>query len=957
MDDLISEFLTETGESLEVIDSELVRFEKNPEDRAILDNIFRLLHTVKGTCGFLGLPRLEAVAHAGETLLGKFRDGDLTVTPPMVTLVLHAIDQIKVILEVIEETSGEPEGDDGELIKRLEDASMGRSPEGAEAAGKSKPAADVEAPVAEVPVDVPGDATADDLPEGFDADLGRDLRPGEVSLADLEAAFNDTPAEVEAPADESSEAATASDAPKLGIGDFDPILGRELRPGEVSAAELEAAFGSAEAEVDVENTGADLDVITADMTTEEALQIAVAELSGGDDSGAEAASGGVKVSKTVRVAVEVLETLMTTVSELVLTRNQLMQAARAAEDEELKGPLQRLSAVTGELQDGVMKTRMQPIGDAWRKLPRIIRDASHDLDKKIELEMEGSETELDRQVLELIKDPLTHMIRNSADHGLETPEIREAAGKDPKGTIKLKAYHEGGHIIIAISDDGAGLNTKRIGEKALEKGLTTHEELAQMTDGQIHRYIFAAGFSTAAKVTNLSGRGVGMDVVRTNIEQIGGIIDVSSSAGKGSTFTIKIPLTLAIVSALIVGCEDQRFAIPQLSVRELVRVGAGSEHAVESLNGSRIMRLRDQLMPLIDLHEALGIGEAKFQTADDTGFVIVLDAGGRNVGLVVDNVLDTEEIVVKPLSDSLRGASAYSGATILGDGSVLMILDPNGLAGDIVSAMEEDNEADRAHRRAAETNDTQRLLLVRAGGDSVKAVPLALVTRLEEFEVKNIEVTNGQHVVQYRGRLMPIIPLGTKIGANEGGRQPVLVFAEERTAMGLAVDDIVDVVEERVDLQMSSNNPGVIGSAVIKGDATDVMDIGWHLDQIQSGGVQRAAQAKRRNVLLVDADAFARRMIAPLLVAAGYDVTPTGGLHEVRAIADAGDNFDALVGDPAALEKIQSEGLWADVPTLAVTDWPDGNQSDNLTEIVPKSDRGALIAALDRVSQDEEEAA
>ena len=948
MDDLISEFLTETGESLEVIDSELVRFEKNPEDRAILDNIFRLLHTVKGTCGFLGLPRLEAVAHAGETLLGKFRDGDLAVTPPMVTLVLHAIDQIKVILEAIEETSNEPEGNDAELIKRLEDASMSRNAEGAEATTETSDAPKIEQTVADVP--------GDEAPHGYDADLARDLRPGEVSLADLEAAFNDTAAEVDVP-EANAEDVAVEGVPKLGIGDFDPILGRDLRPGEVSAAELEAAFESAEPDVELVTTSTTPDVITADMTAEEALQVAVAELSGGDSAGRNGKSGGVKVSKTVRVAVEVLETLMTTVSELVLTRNQLMQTARASEDEELKGPLQRLSAVTGELQDGVMKTRMQPIGDAWRKLPRIIRDASHDLKKKIDLEMEGSETELDRQVLELIKDPLTHMIRNSADHGLETPEIREAAGKPAKGIIKLKAYHEGGHIIISISDDGAGLNTKRIGEKALEKGLTTFEELGQMTDGQIHRYIFAPGFSTAAKVTNLSGRGVGMDVVRTNIEQIGGIIDVSSTAGKGSTFTIKIPLTLAIVSALIVGCEDQRFAIPQLSVRELVRVGEGSDHAVESLNGSRVMRLRDQLMPLIDLHEALGIGEAKFKTAGDTGFVIVLDAGGRNVGLVVDNVLDTEEIVVKPLSESLRSVSAYSGATILGDGSVLMILDPNGLAGDIVSAMEEDTDADRAHRKTTESIDTQRLLLVRAGGQGVKAVPLALVTRLEEFEVKNIEIANGQHVVQYRGRLMPIVPLGTEIGATEGGRQPVLVFAEERTAMGLAVDDIVDVVEERIDLQMSSNNPGVIGSAVIKGVATDVLDIGWHLDQIRTGGVQRAAQSRRRQVLLVDADAFARRMIAPLLVAAGYDVTPVGGMHEVRAINEAGDVFDALVGDPAALEKIREEGMWADVPTLAVTDWPESSHSATLTEILPKSDRGALIAALDRVSQDEEEAA
>ena len=923
MDDLISEFLTETGESLDVIDAELVRFENNPEDRAILDNIFRLLHTVKGTCGFLGLPRLEAVAHAGETLLGKFRDGDLAVTPPMVTLVLQSIDQIKVILRNIEETGNEPAGEDGELIGRLEDASQGRVTEPVETAE---------------PVET--------VPEGWDADLGRELRPGEVSLADLEAAFLTTEAEVEIPT-----SAEAPAAEHLGVGDFDPELGRELRPGEVSVAELEAAFNSAEPEAGMAPAG-----ITPDMSTTEALQTAVAELKGGDDH-VMGGDGAPRMQQTVRVGVDVLDALMTTVSELVLTRNQLMQTIRGLEDEDLKVPLQRLSAVTGELQDGVMKTRMQPIGDAWRKLPRIIRDVSTDLGKKIELVMDGSDTELDRQVLELIKDPLTHMVRNSADHGLEIPADRVKAGKPEKGVITLKAFHEGGHIIISIADDGMGLNTARIGEKALDKGLVTQEELAAMTEQQIHRFIFAPGFSTAAKVTNLSGRGVGMDVVRNNIEQIGGVVDVTSTAGKGSHFKIKIPLTLAIVSALIIGSHNQRFAIPQLAVRELVRVGAGSDHAVESLSGARVMRLRDRLMPLVDLQEVLGVSQSSVETGDeakvDTGFVVVLDAGGRNVGLIVDNVLDTEEIVVKPLSDSLRGVGAYSGATILGDGTVIMILDPNGLAGEIVTSMEDEAHYAANAAAAAEPQNTQRLLLVRAGGTEAKAVPLALVTRLEEFQPDTIETTNGRLVVQYRGRLMPIVPLGGQIGGMQGQRQPVLVFSEGHGAIGLAVDQIVDVVEERVDLQMRSDKPGIIGSAIIKGKATDVVDIAWHLEQAQAGNIQRRTSRRRRRVLLVDADAFARRMIAPLLAAAGYDVTPTGGMHEVMAIAEAGEQFDALVGDPAALEKIRAQGLWANLPALAVTDWPEDTKAEGLTVVLPRSDRGALIAALDEASDQE----
>ena len=487
MDDLLREFLTETNESLDVVDVELVRFEQDPNNAKILDNIFRLVHTIKGTCGFLGLPRLEALAHAAETLMGKFRDG-MPVTGDAVTLILSTIDRIKQILEELEAQQQEPAGQDRDLIDELERMV-------------------IEAPAAKPHVAAAPQPQADDTDAAGSLVyqiLERPLRPGEVSLDDLEKAFRDTV--VEAPP---------------------PVRKPAAKPERAVAPEEEKH------ESKVSN-------------------------------------------QSIRVNVETLEHLMTMVSELVLTRNQLLEIVRRHEDSEFKVPLQRLSNVTAELQEGVMKTRMQPIGNAWQKLPRIVRDLATELNKHIELEMHGAETELDRQVLDLIKDPLTHMVRNSADHGLENPAERRALGKPEKGTIRLSAYHEGGHIIIEIADDGRGLNTAKIKSKAISNGLIGEAQAEKLTDAQIHKYIFAAGFSTAAKVTSVSGRGVGMDVVRNNIDQIGGTVEVNSVLGEGSSFVIKIPLTLAIVSALIVEASGDRFAIPQLSVIELVRAQTNS---------------------------------------------------------------------------------------------------------------------------------------------------------------------------------------------------------------------------------------------------------------------------------------------------------------------------------------------------------------------------------------------
>jgi two-component system chemotaxis sensor kinase CheA len=533
------------------------------------------------------------------------------------------------------------------------------------------------------------------------------------------------------------------------------------------------------------------------------------------------AKESVLAASSIRVNVDVIENLMTLISELVLTRNQLMQLQRMQKGGEYKVPLQRLSHITSELQDGVTRMRMQPIGNAWAKLPRIVRDLCVESGKKIELIQRGAETELDRQVLEMIKDPLTHMIRNSADHGIEGVADRRAAGKSETGTITLEAYHEGGHIFIRIADDGRGLDADRIRRKAIANGLTTEAELAAMNEQQILQFVFRAGFSTAEKVTSVSGRGVGMDVVRTNVERIGGAIEMTSTAGLGTTFLIKIPLTLAIVSALIVESAGQRFAVPQINVIELVRASDRSSTRIEIIKNAPVLRLRDRLLPLVSLRTLLELGE---DTGKEDRFILVSQVGAFTFGVVVDRVFDTEEIVVKPVAPILRGNPYYAGNTILGDGSVIMILDPNGIAG---SAGQGQAQAVAAKADVAVQKESEKtsLLLFRAGNAETKAVPLETVARIEEVEVQSIEHVGGRPVVQYRNHLMPLIVIDSDHAWKVSGKQQILVFDKGGRALGIAVDEVMDIARDHVALELSANREGLLGSAIIAGKATDLVDI------------------------------------------------------------------------------------------------------------------------------------
>ena len=890
MDDLLTEFLTETNESIDTVDNELVRLEQNPNDKAVLDNIFRLVHTIKGTCGFLGLPRLESVAHSAENVLGKFRDGELFVTPGLVSQILEALDTIKMILQGLEQTGNEPEGDDSDLIARLDLA----------AEGKFEDAAPVAAPE---PAPVVADSRAE-----TEKLLGRSLKPGEVTLDELEAAFAAAagPEEIEA-------AAPPAPAPKA-----EPKKPRvEAKP---AAAPVEARDGE---------------------------------------------DGGAKGNQSIRVSVDLLEGLMNLVSELVLTRNQLLQIARRNENSEFSVPLQRLSQCTTELQEGVMKTRMQPIGNAWSKLPRIIRDLSHELDKKIELEMKGADTELDRQVLELIKDPLTHMVRNSADHGIEMPAERVAKGKSETGHVRLNAYHEGGHIIIEIADDGRGLNVDRLRQKIVEVGLVSEAEAEGMSDNQIHKFIFHPGLSTAEKVTSVSGRGVGMDVVKSNIEKIGGTIELDSVAGKGTRFAIKIPLTLAIVSALIVESGGERFAVPQISVLELVRAAPGSEYRIEFVNNAPVLRLRSRLLPLVHLHRILGL-EPKTANDNDEAFIVVTQVGSFTFGIVVDEVFDTEEIVVKPVAPILKNLSVYSGNTILGDGSVIMILDPNGVANATATVQHNQQEDSQEVRARSLENEHESMLLFRAGSENPKAVPLSLVARLEDIDVSTIEFADGKPMVQYRGSLMPLVTVDDKCQLVTEGRQAVLVFADGDKTMGLAVDQILDIVETELKIELSSESNGRLGTAVVAGKVTEIMDVGHYLklafkDYLRAKPQElNAANAQQPRVLLIDDSSFFRNMLKPLLAAGGYDVTSVSSAEEALALREEGEVFDLIISDiemPGLngfefAAEVRGQGRWADTPLVALSSLASGadfekGRAAGFNDYVAKFDRDSLLSILD----------
>ncbi len=671
------------------------------------------------------------------------------------------------------------------------------------------------------------------------------------------------------------------------------------------------------------------------------------------------------VDANIRVGVGLLDKLMDLVGELVLTRNQILQFNVEREDPALNATSQRLNLITTELQEGVMKTRMQPIGVVWNKLPRVVRDMATTLGKQIHLQMEGAETELDRTIIEAIKDPLMHVIRNSCDHGIETPEIRIKAGKPPQGVLTLRAYHEGGQVNIEIADDGAGIDVSRLKRKALENGLLRSEQVDKLNDREALSLIFLAGFSTAKTVTNFSGRGVGMDVVKSHIEKIGGVVDVFSRLGEGATVKIRIPLTLAIIPGLVITSGGERFVIPQVSLLELIRLEADqSGKHIEYVHGTPVYRRRGSLLPIAYLNRVLGL-----KTADEAEAVsmVVLQAEERQFGLIVDGINDTQEIVVKPLGKQLKGLTLYAGATIMGDGRVALILDVLGIgqrSGVLLTEFQEQARASGQQKVDLELTQ-QRLLLFRAGTFTRLAVPLALVARLEEFPKSAIEHAGGGEVVQYRDRILPLVSLQSVLEPHSSGPDQapdpvqVVVFNDGESSVGMVVDEILDVTEETVTVRQSSERTGLLGAAVVGKQVTDFLDL--HEVIRAAGGnwfQDTEGRADPRRILVADGSAFSRGVVRCGLEMAGYVVLEAANLDE--ALSKLEQKPASLVlaaldlppgGSSALLAALRRRPDWEKIPVLVLADSAEQvraatARSAGFEDCVAKFDRVLVLEAV-----------
>jgi two-component system chemotaxis sensor kinase CheA len=807
MDEIVKDFLIESNENLDRLDQELVKLESEPSSKELLASIFRTIHTIKGSCGFLGFSRLEKVAHAGESLLSRLRDGERLLNEEVTSGLLAMVDAVRHMLGEIQATEHDGENDYPELredLKRLQTDGAPSVPTAATPVAGMPAAAIPELPAAVQPAEVPAPPPAGLTPAAVEA---------KAPAAAVKKPRAATPGQAEG----------KQRRPAAG-----KIGGLLVERGSVTPEEL--AFALQEQEGGDQRRVGEILVALGLCKVEDILGATQILESRGRESGVE----------TVRVGVNLLDRLMNLVGELVLARNQLLQFASSTQDVGFLAVSQRMNLIATELQGEVMKTRMQPIGNVWNKFPRTVRDLSHSCGKEVRLEMEGQDTELDRTIIEAIKDPLTHLVRNSMDHGIETPEARKLAGKDATGILKLRAFHEGGQVNIEISDDGAGLNGERIRQKALERGLITAQQSAQMPDRDVFNLIFLPGFSTAEKITNVSGRGVGMDVVKTNVEKIGGLVDVQSTPGHGTTVRVKIPLTLAIIPALIVTCAGDRFAIPQVNLLELVRLESDEvEKGIEKVHGVPVHRLRGRLLPLVYLNRELKLPEEDI-AGDGAVNIVVLQADEQQFGLIVDEINDTEEIVVKPLRKQLKTVRTFAGSTIMGDGRVALILDVRGVAqrASVLAEAREDHSVGEKAVLAATVAEKRRYLLFAGPGDSRMAVPLDTLARLEELPASQVERAGTHWVAQYRGQILPLVNLEFALQERRRNRQQakfqasdstaplqVLVCNHEGQAVGVVVERILDIVEDAAELKYPASRPGVLYSTVIQEKVTELIDI------------------------------------------------------------------------------------------------------------------------------------
>ncbi len=1035
LDGIESDFL-EIEEMGEDVDSELV------------NSVFRAIHSVKGGAGFLGLEVIKELAHIMENVLNLIRNRHLVPSPDIISVLLSSLDQLKDLIQdyansndadisvhvnALNDAISAQSTGAAQAPKAESSAPAAQDPqhvEQAQGAQQSEPAEQTEVPEqSESEMQIDEEAIAElRLPDGrvlfttqtkqlsearkggrtlyvamFDwlKDFDEKERSVEKDLADIKAAgvFLDSKVDIA----EIPELEELDDPPFVPFYVlFSTVLEPDFAPTLLGIPKTQIFLVTEDHQLKLleKPDVAPLPAPQAEAPApERAAKQSEPEPPAAPEPKPESApkvqqkpkaappkpkSISTK-SSTLRVHVNILDRLMNLAGELVLTRNQLMQNFSINDEKGMENAVQRVDLITSELQEAIMSTRMQPIGMVFNKFQRVVHDMSKNLGKQVVLVTEGEDVELDKTIIEAIGDPLTHLVRNSMDHGIEMPEIRVQAGKKLPATVKLCAKHEAGQVIIQVSDDGGGINPQKIREKALQLKLAEKAELDAMPDNEVIRFIFKPGFSTAEVVTDVSGRGVGMDVVFSNLSKLGGSVDIDSKMGVGTTVLIKLPLTLAIIPSLIIGVQGSRFALPQVNLVELVRIPAAQvKERIERIDDAAVLRLRGELLPLIRVADALqmqrkivdpqtneisvdrrqtifdrrspelGMGEQEVaaeiqekrrrptdrrQNIQSAYNIVVVNAGELNFGLIVDELLDSEEIVVKPLGRHLRGISTYAGATILGDGRAALILDVTGIGSTMNLHVVKDKVREQAIiGKASGLQDAQSLLLIRNAADEQFAIPLGLISRLEKIKRSDIEQTSGRQTIKYRGGslLLCSIEEVANVKPREDVDHPyVLIFPFAGKEVGIIVSEILDVVEYNMQIDEETfRQPGIIGSAIIGDKTTLLLDLyglvstllpEWVEEKKEEQKVQQKGQV---TLLLVEDSKFFLNQVKGFTEDAGYTVlTALDGVLGLQVLNDPQNQVDLILTDiempnmdgVELTRQVRSNDKYGSIPILALT--------------------------------------
>ena len=989
--ELLCEFVEEAREHLGDVEMQLLQIEAMGADvnDDLVNTVFRAIHSVKGAAGFLGLTQINNVSHRLENVLGKVRDHELVPDPFNVDVMLKAADRVRNLIEEIETSN---ETDNSELCEKL-DALLAEPPAEKESPAGNDTAAEIDA-AAEKDAAAEGSADGDEVSEEKPAATEGPTETKKPTRKRKTTAKKTTARKAPAKKSPARKPAAKKTAKATADPNTQPTV-VESPPAEITnevvAERAEAAIASIEQNLNPEPPRA-----AEPAGKPEAPQSAAATATATKSSTPEA---------TIRVGVRVLDGLMNLAGELVLSRNQLLRVLGEQETgSNLDSIASGLDQVTTELQETIMQTRMQPIGNVFNKFNRVVRDLSGKLGKQCNLHVEGKEVEVDKTIVEAISDPLTHLVRNSVDHGVEMPEQRVASGKPRAGTLHLRAYHQSGKVRIEIEDDGKGIDADFLKGKAVSKGLLTQEQADAMSEREAVRLIFHPGFSTAEAVTDVSGRGVGMDVVRSNIEKLGGTVDIETEIKVGTTIIVTLPLTLAIIPSLIIRSGNDRYAIPQVNIAELVRIGPEDENRIEQVSDKEVLRLRGSLLPLVRLDETLGHSSAGQADSDEESsdakvrHIVVVESGPLRYGMVVDDICDSEEIVVKPLGRHLSECPCLSGATILGDGRVALILDVNGTAQQ--SKMRTINQdtagLPKDDQETAGRDEKQTVLLFTNDPSEQFAVPMEVVARIERVSNSDVVSVGSQELLHYRDGSLPLLRLENLTNALKGPEQDwiyVVVFETGGHEVGVIASDLIDIREVNDAFDATTfDDPGVIGSQVISGKTTRLMDtielarkarpdwfdengraaspIARNSPSMQKNpspqaGTEEADNAGADQILLAEDSSFFRRQVKKFLTDAGYAVVDCEDGREAWKTLQASPNrFKLILTDIEmpnmdGLEltrRIRSENQFVETPIIALTSL--ASQEDfqrgfdaGVTEYQVKLDRDELIHAIGRYAK------